>query len=91
VFDWLNQPHNTDWLLIFDNVDREYQKPHNDLDAYDITRYFPRANHGSVLITTRLSTLTQLGVGLKLDKVNKDKAEAIFQARYKTSYGKAQI
>jgi hypothetical protein len=26
VMDWLRKPDNTDWLLIFDNVDRDYQQ-----------------------------------------------------------------
>ena len=61
VMSWLSQPDNRDWLIIFDNVDRESGVDNADPYAYDVTRYFPGADHGSVLITTRLANLDQLG------------------------------
>ncbi|MCJ1236425.1 hypothetical protein MMC14_004406, partial [Varicellaria rhodocarpa] len=61
VMDWLAQPNNTGWLLIFDNVDREHSRHNPDSDAYDIKRYLPGADYGAVLITTRLANLEQLG------------------------------
>jgi hypothetical protein len=88
VIGWLARQDNTDWLLIFDNVDRECN-PHNyDPDAYDIRRYFSDTNHGSVLITTRLAKLEQLGESQQLGTVDRDKAEAIFQSRYNREYSK---
>jgi len=61
VMSWLSRPDNTEWLIIFDNVDRESGGDNADPNAYDITRYLPGADHGSVLITTRLANLEQLG------------------------------
>ena len=87
VKDWLAQPNNTDWLLIFDNVDREYSRHNADLDAYDIKRYLPGADHGAILITTRLAKLEQLGDSRQLSKVNREQAEAIFQSWCKRKYG----
>ena len=49
VIGWLSQQDNTDWLLIFDNVDRDYSHHNSDPDAYDARRYFSSADHGSVL------------------------------------------
>jgi hypothetical protein len=40
---WLARPDNTAWLLIFDNVDREYTAHRGDPDAYDVMRYLSRS------------------------------------------------
>jgi hypothetical protein len=90
VMGWLSQPDNTAWLLIFDNVDREYDLRDAASYAYDVRRYFSGADHGSVLTTTRLARLEQLGDSQLVGKVNRDQAEAIFQNWYKGKYGKAQ-
>ncbi|KAK4691613.1 hypothetical protein P7C71_g5419, partial [Lecanoromycetidae sp. Uapishka_2] len=82
LMNWLAQPDNTEWLLIFDNVD--------DPDAYDLKRYFYGIDHGSVLITTRLATLEQLGDSHHLTKVNNNQSEAIFQNWYKYIYDPVQ-
>jgi len=89
VISWLARTDNTDWLLIFDNIDREYDPCGTDPDAYDVRGYLPDADHGSILITTRLAKLEQLGSSQQLGKVNRSQAEAIFQSRYKRKYGKA--
>ena len=88
VMGWLAQQGNTDWLLIFDNVDRDYSYHKSDPDAYDVRRYFSTADHGSVLITTRLAKLEQLGESQQLGKVDQDQAEAILRSRYKRKYSK---
>ncbi|KAF2189339.1 TPR-like protein [Zopfia rhizophila CBS 207.26] len=90
VMDWLAQPYNTAWLLIFDNVDREYNPYGADPDAYDVKRYFSGADHGSVLITTRLARLGQLGDPQQLGKVDRGQAQAIFENWYKGKYDIAE-
>jgi len=87
VMDWLRTPNNTDWLLIFDNVDLDYHQQNSEPSAYDINRYLP-SDHGSVLITTRLSRLAQLGDSTRLTKVDMIQARAIFQKWYGSSLGK---
>jgi hypothetical protein len=87
VMQWLAQPGNTAWLLIFDNVDREYKRRGGDIDAFDVTHYFSGGDHGSVLITTRLKRLEQLGDSQQLCKLDKDQAKAIFESWYKKQYG----
>jgi hypothetical protein len=69
VTGWLAQQDNTDWLLIFDNVNRGYSHHISDPDAYDVKSYFSSADHRSVLITTRLARLEQLGNSQQLGKV----------------------
>ncbi|KAI9823351.1 MAG: hypothetical protein M1819_001359 [Sarea resinae] len=90
VLSWLAQKDNTNWLLIFDNVDREYSSQHYDPDAYDVRRYFSSIDHGSVLITSRQAKLEQLGGSRKLGKVDGDQAEAILRTRYTRKYNPAQ-
>lgn len=88
VMSWLAQEANGQWLLIFDNVDRDYNSFNSDPDAYDVKQYFSGTDHGSILVTTRLAKLEQLGDSQPLGKVDRDQARAIFQSRYKRSYGK---
>jgi hypothetical protein len=88
VMAWLAQPGNTAWLLILDNVDREYMAEGGDPDAYDVKLYLSGADHGSVLVTTRLAWLEQLGDSQQLGKVSKEQAQAIFESWYKEKYGK---
>jgi hypothetical protein len=88
VLDWFAQPDNNRWLLVYDNIDREYAANSSDLDAYDAKRYFPSTDHGSILITTRLVRLEQLGESLRVEKVDRKTAQAIFESWYKRSYGR---
>jgi hypothetical protein len=88
VMAWLTLPDNTAWLLIFDNVDREYKAQGGDPNAYDVKRYLSGADHGSVLVTTRLARLEQLGDSQQLGKVSKRQGQAILESWYKKKHGK---
>ncbi|KAF2472617.1 uncharacterized protein BDR25DRAFT_284166 [Lindgomyces ingoldianus] len=75
---WLSVPSNHEWLLIFDNVDRDpYDK--DDSQAYNVKSYFPHADHGSILITSRLASLLQHGAGVKVGTVAAEQARAILE------------
>jgi hypothetical protein len=87
---WLARPNNTAWLLIFDDVDREYNSQSGDSAAYDVRRYFSGADHGSILITTRLARLEQLGESQELGRVSKEQAQAIFISWCKEPSGELQ-
>ena len=78
VMGWLSLPDNGDWLIIFDNVDRERGVDSADPNAYDITRYLPGADHGSVLITTQLASLKQLSSSQRLGRFSREQTEALF-------------
>ena len=68
VLKWFSRPSNNKWLLIFDNVDREYSAQSKDPEAFDILEYLPDADHGSILITSRLAGMRHLaGSNLKLE------------------------
>ena len=45
VRQWFTVLENTNWLLIFDNLD--------DLQSFDIDDYIPPCGHGTVIITSR--------------------------------------
>ena len=75
---WLSLPSNRHWLLIFDNVDRDVRN-NDDLQAYNVKGYFPKADHGSILVTSRLASLQRHGSGIKIGTVNTEQARAILE------------
>jgi len=80
VLDWLSLPTNRKWLLVIDNVDRDYAAKVKDPLAYDIKQYLPTADHGNVLVTSRLSTLMAPRNSLRLAEVDRDQGRAILEA-----------
>jgi hypothetical protein len=75
---WLSVPSNPHWLLLFDNVDRDHHD-REDSQAYNVQQYFPHADHGSILITSRLTSLQRLGSGVKVGTVATEQARAILE------------
>jgi NB-ARC domain len=61
---WFSQPENGQWLLLFDNYDDPKLPGANSPTGYDIRRYFPFKDQGSILITTRSR---RLGFAKELD------------------------
>lgn len=79
VLQWLSLPSNKHWLMIIDNVDRDFKG--EDPEAYDVTRYLPTGYHGSIIITSRLSGLTRNFEGsLRVDVVDEEQARAILES-----------
>ena len=78
---WFSRPGNDRWLLVIDNVDRSYLATDQDPDAFDVEKYFPDADHGSVLITSRLEELRQLGSSHKLKGMNEDQGKSLVEFR----------
>jgi hypothetical protein len=75
---WLSMSSNSRWLLIIDNVDRDHCDQ-DDPQAYNVKEYFPHADHGSMLITSRLASLQRLGSGVKVGTVAAEQARAILR------------
>jgi hypothetical protein len=75
---WLSIPSNSHWLLLIDNVDRDHHD-RGDSQAYNVQTFFPHADHGSILVTSRLATLQQLGLGVKVGTVAAEQARAILE------------
>lgn len=86
MLNWIARPDNAEWLLIFDNVDQDFDQG-GEMGVYDIRRYLP-GDHGSVLITTRLARLAQLGDSRQLRKVNEELSKAIFKRWYGQELGR---
>ncbi|KAJ6003697.1 hypothetical protein N7522_006389 [Penicillium canescens] len=67
---WLALDGNSRWLIIFDNID-QYSAFNSAVgDGYDISEFFPTADHGSILITSRLQSLTELGVPFPMHRLD---------------------
>lgn len=66
---WLAKPDNTRWLIIFDNIDRYSLVQGHDDSKYDLHEFFPNADHGSIIITSRLRELTELGKSFPVQKL----------------------
>ena len=88
VINWLKLPGNNRWLMVFDNVDREFLASDPDPLSYDIKSYIPGVDHGSILITTRLTQLERLGESQEVKKVDDETAKAILSSWYDLSYSK---
>jgi len=58
---WLAFPENSNWLLVFDNLD--------DPDLVDIGEYLPAGNHGTVVITSRRRDLKQGRRGFEVQQM----------------------
>jgi hypothetical protein len=80
VLDWLSLPSNRNWLLVIDNADRDHTAGVKDPLAYDPKRYLPAADHGNVLVTSRLSTLAAPRNSLRLTGVDRTQGRAILEA-----------
>jgi hypothetical protein len=75
---WLSIPSNPHWLLIIDNVDRDHHD-RDDPQAYNVQTYFPHADHGSILITSRLASLQRLASRVKVGTVAAEQARAMLE------------
>ena len=74
VFQWLTFKENRRWLVIFDNVDRDYHADVKDSQTYDLEFFFPAVDHDSILITTRLSHLEKFGTATQVTRIDGNQA-----------------
>ncbi|KAL9598143.1 MAG: hypothetical protein Q9219_004699 [cf. Caloplaca sp. 3 TL-2023] len=74
VLKWLAHDKNCRWLMVFDNVDRDIEFDQNDDQAYDVTSFLPATDQGSVLITTRLPSLSDMGQSTKISQLDLDQS-----------------
>ena len=78
VLFWFSQPLNEQWLLIYDNVDREFSAGADDPEAFSLEEYLPQADQGYILITSRLTSLLHLGgANIRVGPVNELQSEKI--------------
>ena len=79
VLQWFSERDNQRWLLIIDNVDRAFPAVDHDPDAFNVESFLPAADHGSILITSRLTELKQLGDSHKLQVMNEDQSKNLIE------------
>jgi hypothetical protein len=77
---WLSHKANTKWLLVFDNVDNPKLPNVQDPQAYDVRRYFPIPDVGSILVTTRSSSL-RIGEMINVRKFSDNEESIAILAR----------
>ncbi len=81
VLKWFSKRSNNKWLLIFDNVDREYSAQPEDPEAFTIKECLPEADQGSILITSRLSNMWRLaGSSIKLEPFDELQGEFLLNS-----------
>jgi hypothetical protein len=66
---WLSQPGNDHWLMVYDNYDDPRLPGIDSSTGYDIRNFFPQRAHGSILITTRSPRLA-FAKQLRLEKLD---------------------
>jgi hypothetical protein len=57
---WLALDGNSRWLIILDNIDQYSPFGSAAGDGYDVGEFFPTVDHGSIIITSRLQSLSEL-------------------------------
>jgi hypothetical protein len=69
VLQWLAKPRNTRWLIVFDNIDQYSPVQGHGDSKYDLYEFFPNADHGSIIVTSRLQELVELGKSFPVQKL----------------------
>jgi hypothetical protein len=77
VLQWLAKSANSRWLLIYDNIDQYSRTKDANSEAYDVTQFFPSTDHGSIIITTRVSQLAEVGQSFPIRKLQSDEATTL--------------
>ncbi|KAF8850178.1 hypothetical protein BDZ45DRAFT_679979 [Acephala macrosclerotiorum] len=88
VIRWLGLSGNFRWLIVFDSIDSQSQSADKSIDsdsqspslAYDIRKYLDLMNHGSVIITSRLSYMSQLGKGMTISSLTLDEGLQVLRS-----------
>jgi hypothetical protein len=71
---WFSIRQNDKWLIIYDDVH------HPPTPYYNIGNYLPKADHGAIIITTRLKQYTRLGKPYELKKMTKAQSSRLLDS-----------
>jgi hypothetical protein len=81
VLRWLSLPSNKHWLLIVDNIDRDWNAKEHDSLAFNPREYLPQADHGSILVTSRLAEMEDgFEAKLHVDRVDDAQARSMLES-----------
>ncbi|KAJ0419197.1 hypothetical protein BJY00DRAFT_314265 [Aspergillus carlsbadensis] len=78
VLQWLAMPGNNRWIIIFDNIDQYAPLPDYNTCGYDIREFFPKADHGSIIITSRVQEIIEVGKSFPVQKLMQKDAVQLF-------------
>ena len=70
VLRWLALSRNRRWLMIVDNVDREYSRGDEDPLTYDIQFFLSLADHEYIMITSRLPSLVEIEISTEIKRLD---------------------
>ncbi|KAL3489586.1 P-loop containing nucleoside triphosphate hydrolase protein [Aspergillus germanicus] len=88
---WLAAPGNNRWLIIFDNIDQYALLPDCNTCGYDIREFFPTADHGSIIITSRVQGNIKVGKPFPIGKLTqKDATQLLLQSSGFSNQGVTQ-
>jgi hypothetical protein len=71
---WFDREGNTDWLLVFDNVD--------DLESFRVAEFFPTKMQGSIILTSRRTECCKLGKGWRLETLELQESISLLSKSY---------
>lgn len=74
VKEWLRRDCNSNWLLIFDNVD--------DLESFSISDFFPNSQYGCIILTSRRPECVRLGHEMHLDVMDENESITLLSKSY---------
>ena len=74
VLRWLALERNQRWLMILDNVDRDVTADKGDSQVFDVGSFLPPADHGSILVTSRLPSLAEIGASTEVGRLSSEQA-----------------
>ena len=86
VKSWLSRDGNRNWLLLYDNVDRDDPKTSDDPEAFDVSEYLPECDQGSIIITTRQHRLRTLGDEMPLAEMTAEEGLQLLASRIGKSF-----
>lgn len=101
VLEWLGMDGNSDWLLIFDNIDSRIddlndhmlqESPGHAIELFDASPYLPSTAQGTLLITSRLSYLARQfgGIAINVDRMStKEGLEVLSKLSGQSTEGKS--
>lgn len=81
VLRWLALERNQRWLIILDNVDRNVIAGEENTQAYDVMSFMPPADHGSILVTSRLPALGEIGASTEVGRLSSEQALELLSDR----------
>ena len=81
VQSWFSRDGNCDWLLLYDNVDRDDSETSENPEAFDVSEYLPECDQGSIIITTRQHRLRTLGDEMPLAEMTAEEGLEVLASR----------